>query len=289
MKRSIIGILLGVALLAFGAAAAGADELTVDSILSAHRSGASARGIISMVNNPSNTVAMSAGDILTLRNAGVPEAVITAVWNRTPAPAPAPVPLEPDDARLLDLVSLIDSGMSESIIAEQIRQSEQAYNLSVNDLLYLKQNGAQETMIVALMATSTGAPGAPSATTVAAPSNLSFDDLVMVKTGLWGFLSKDRTGRLVMDGDTLSWRDDRGSDKSFQFQTSGIDKVWLTCEARPSANFCHQINFKIVKGDEYKFQDSGRDSGSNAAVLAVMEALRTYFPRLNFGTPNIDG
>jgi len=287
MNRSIIGTLLGVALLAFGAAA-GADELTVDSILSAHRSGAPAHGIISMINNPANTVAMTTADIVTLRDAGVPEQVITAVWNRIPAPTPAPVPLQPDDVRLLDFVRLIKSGMSESIIAEQVRQSEQAYNLSVNDLLYLKQNGAQETMIAALMATSTGAPDSPTKALAGAPADLAFDDLVLVKTGLWGFLSKDRPGRLVMDGDTLSWKDGRGSTKSFQFETTGIDKVWFTCEARSSGNFCHQINFKIVKGDLYQFQDSRRDSGSNASVLAVMEALRTYFPRLNFGTPTID-
>ncbi|HSL17162.1 MAG TPA: hypothetical protein VLB51_04580 [Methylomirabilota bacterium] len=288
MKHPIIGILLGVALLAFGAAAAGADELTVDSILSAHRSGAPAYGIISMINNPSNTVAMSAGDVLTLRNAGVPEAVITALWNRIPAPSPAPVPLQPDDDRLLDFVRLIKSGMSESIIAEQIRQSEQAYNLSVNDLLYLKQNGAQETLIAALMATSTGAPDSPT-TAAGAPDDLVFDDLVFVKKGLFGFLTKDRPGRLVMDGDTLSWKDGSGSKKSFQFEIPGIEKVWFTCEAQPSGNFCHQINFKIVKGDLYKFQDVRRDSGSNEAVLAVMEALRTHFPQLNFGTPDVDG
>lgn len=288
MRRSIIGTLFGAALLALGAAAAGADELTVDSILSAHRSGAPAHGIISMINNPANTVAMTTADIVTLRDAGVPEAVITAVWNRIPAPTPAPVPLQPDDVRLLDFVRLIKSGMSESIIAEQVRQSEQAYNLSVNDLLYLKQNGAQETMIAALMATSTGAPDSPAKALTDAPADLAFDDLVMVKTGLWGFFSKDRPGRLVMDGDTLSWKDGRGSAKSFQFETTGIDKVWFTCEARSSGNFCHQINFQIVKGDLYQFQDSGRDSGSNDSVLAVMEALRTYFPRLNFGTPTVD-
>jgi hypothetical protein len=281
MRRSIIGTLLGVALLALGVATAGADNLTVDSILSAHRSGAPAQGIISMVTNPANTVAMTAADLVTLREARVPEEVITAVWNRIPAPTPAPVPLQPDDARLLDLVRLIDSGMVESNIAEQVRQADQAYTLSVNDLLYLKQNGAHETVIAALIATCAGAPAA-------APAELVFDNLVVVKQGLWAFLSKDRPGRLVMDGDTLSWKDNHDPDESFQFETTGIEKVWFTCEARSSENFCHQINFKIVKGDLYQFQDRRRDSGSNAAVLAVMEALRTHFPRLNFETPVVN-
>jgi len=287
MKRSIIGTLLGVALLALGATAAGADELTIDSILSAYRSGAPAHGIISMVNNPANNVAMTADDIVTLRNAGLPEDVLTAIWNRIPAPTPAPVSLQPDDPRLVDLVSLVTSGMSEAIIIEQVKQSKQAYNLTVNDLLYLKQNGAREAMIAALMATSIGTPGTSATARAAVPSELTFDDLVSVKKGLFSFFSKDRPGRLVMDGDTLSWMDGRGSENSFRFETTGIEKVWFTCEARTSENFCYQINISIVKGDLYRFQDGRRDSGSNAAVVAVMEALRTYFPRLNFGPPNI--
>jgi hypothetical protein len=231
---------------------------------------------------------MTAGDIVTLRNAGVPESVITAVWAHIPVPTSVPAPLEPDDARLTDLVRLINSGMSDAIIAEQVRQSGQSYNLSVNDLLYLKQNGVQESTIAALMATPAGAPAAPATAEATAPAELVFNDLVLVETGLWGWMKKDRPGRLEIDGDTLKWEDSRGSDGSFEFQATGINKVWFTCEARSSGNFCHQINFQIVKGDRYQFQDSRRDSGSNAAVLNVMEALRTYFPRLNFATPTVD-
>ena len=113
-------------------------------------------------------------------------------------PRRRPCSLQPDDARLVDLVSLITSGMSEAIIIEQVKQSEQAYNLTVNDLLYLKQNGARETMIAALMATSTGPPDATATALATAPSELVFDDLVLVKQGLFGFFSKDRPGRLVM-------------------------------------------------------------------------------------------
>ena len=187
MKLSVSGELLGVGLLALVAVAAGAAELTVNSILSAHESGAPADRIITMVNSPDNTVAMTVGDIVTLRDAGVPESVIAAVWARVPAPSPAPGPLQPDDARLVDFARLIKSGMSEPIIAEQVRQSGQAYNLSVNDLLYLKQNGARESTIAALMATRPGAQAAPAV----APSELIFDDLVLVRTGFW---KKNRAG-----------------------------------------------------------------------------------------------
>lgn len=284
MKHTVIGNLLGAALLALAAVAAGAEELTVNSILTVQRSGAPADIIIGMVNNPDNTIAMTAGDLVALRNAGVPESVISAIWAHIPEPAPAAVPLEPNDARLVDLVRLIRSGMSESIIAEQLRQSGQAYNLSVNDLLYLKQNGARESTIAALMATRPGTPAAPAEPAVA-PAELVFDNLVMVRTGFW---KKDHIGRLVMRGDTLAWEAPGNPEENLTFQTAGLEKVWYTCEARSSGNFCYQINFKIVKGDRYRFRDSNRETGSNAAVVKVMEALRTYFPRLTFSTPSVN-
>ena len=284
MKREVVGALLGTALLVLAAGAAGAEELTVHSILTAQQSGAPADGIIAMVRNPANTIAMTAGDLATLRNAGVPENVITVIWAYIPESGLAPAPLEPDDARLVDVVRMIDSGISEPNIAEQLRQSGKAYSLSVNDLLYLKQHGARESTIAALMATPSPAAPAP-ATPAVAPSELVFDGLEMVRQGFW---KKDRKGRLVMRGDTLEWEDRHGTGQNFTFQTLGLEKVWFTCDARSSGNFCHQINFKIVKGDRYRFRDVHRDSGSNAAVLKVMEALRTYHPRLTFGKPNVD-
>lgn len=287
MKRTVVGALLGAALLVLAAAVAGADELTVKSILVAYQSGAPADRMVSMVKSPTNTVAMTAGDIVILRNAGVPETVLTAIWAQIPAPAPAQVPAQPDDARLVDFVRLIKSGMSETIIAEQVRQSGQAYNLSVNDLLYLKENGARESTIAALMATRAGASAAPAvpAAPVVAPSELVFDDLVLVRTGFW---KKDRTGRLAMRGDILAWEDSRSPKENFTFETTGLEKVWFSCDARASGNFCYQINFKIVKGDRYKFRDIHRETGSNTAVTKVMEALRTYHPRLTFAAPSVN-
>lgn len=199
------------------------------------------------------------------------------------APAGAAARLQPEDTRLLDIVRLIRSGIAESIIAEQVKQSGQPYDLSVNDLLYLQQNDAGESTIAALMATRPGAPAAPAV----APSEVVFEDLVLMKRGFGGLLKKDRKGRLVLRGDILEWEDRRSSKQGFEILTAGLEKVWYTCEARSSENFCFQINFKIVKGDSYQFRDIDRDSGSNAAVTKVMEALRTYLPRLTFGSPDV--
>jgi hypothetical protein len=280
MKREVFGALLGTALLMLAAGAAGAEELTVHSILAAQQSGAAPDGIIAMVRSPANTVAMTAGDLVTLRNAGVPENVITVIWAFLPTPAPAPAALQPDDPRLVDIVRLINTGTSEQNIAEQVRQSGKAYTLSVNDLVYLKQNGARESTIAALLAT----PGMAPVELAGAPSEVVFNGLVMVKKGFW---KKDRPGSLVMRGDTLAWEDSGNQSKNFTFETTGLEKVWFTCEARSSGNFCHQINFQIVKGDRYRFRDVHGDSGSNAAILKVMEALRTYSPTITYSTPDI--
>jgi hypothetical protein len=133
--------------------------------------------------------------------------------------------------------------------------------------------------------TSTSAVSSESVSDDQAVGEQVFEDLVLVKKAFW---RASRTGRLVLRGDTLSWEAAGHPDDNFTFQIAGIDKVWFTCDARPSGNFCHEINFQIVRGDSYRFRDSGRDSGANAAVLAVMEMLRSNFPRLNFATPDVN-
>jgi hypothetical protein len=278
MKSPIRCSLLGVFCLALAAAPAQAEVLTVNSILTAQKAGAPSDGIVVMVNSPTNTVAMSAGDLVTLRDAGVSEKVIAAVWARVPVPAPTPLPLVPDDTRLVDLVRLIKSGISESIVAEQVKQDGRPYDLTVNDLLYLKQNEVVETTIVALMAKGAAAPAVPVAGV--APESMTFDDLVMKST-----MKRDRPGRLVMHGDSLGWTDANDPERNFEFKTTGLEKVWFTCQARTPESFCYQINFQVVKGAHYQFQDRNRESGSNAAVLKVMDALRTYHPQIVYGAP----
>jgi hypothetical protein len=285
MKSANVRYLLGTALLVLATATAGAEEVTVNSILIAHRAGATAGGIIAVVSNPANTIAMTAGDLVTLRAAGVPETVITAINARVVALSPQPIPLQPDDPRLVDLVRLVKSGMSESIIAEQVRQSDPAFNLSVADLLYLKQNGVLESIIGALMATRAATQAAPgiAATALAGSRELVFDDLVLVKSMS---LKKNRSGRLVMQGDLLAWVDGGDPKKNFEFQIPGLEKVWFTCQARTPENFCYQINLQIVKGARYQFRDVNQESGSNASVIKVMDALRKYFPQIAFGPPD---
>jgi hypothetical protein len=98
-------------------------------------------------------------------------------------------------------------------------------------------------------------------------------------------MKRDRPGRLVMHGDSLAWTDANDPARNFEFKTTGLEKVWFTCQARTPESFCYQINFQVVKGAHYQFQDRNRESGSNAAVLKVMAALRTHFPQIVYGSP----
>ncbi len=63
----------------------------------------------------------------------------------------------PDDPRLATLAQAIRNGVSETVLTEQIRSSGEAYGLSLNDLIFLKQNGVPESIVAALQATATGA------------------------------------------------------------------------------------------------------------------------------------
>lgn len=259
-----------------------AEQLDATAILAKQKAGAPADALLAAVNDPANTIAVKAEDIATLRSGGVPEPVIAAIEQKiasqaTLPTAPAPVAIAPDDARLADVVRIVKSGISESLIAEQIKQSGLTYKLSMNDLLYLKQNGVQDSVISALLATKAEAEKKA----VAPPAETEFNELLLVRG--FGPLRRDRPGRLVLKGDTFSWIDGADPKENFSFQIAGLQKIWYTCQSQTAGDVCYQINFQIVKGPRYSFADVSRANGSNATVKAIMETLRTNFPRAPFG------
>jgi hypothetical protein len=279
MKRSLSCSLFVIPLLAALATTARAADVNVNSILSAQRSGATTDGIMGMVNDPGNTISMTAEDVAPLRAAGVAPNVIGAIWTRIPAPAAPSFPFEPDDKRLVEVVGFVRSGMTEPLIADRVRQGGHEFLLSGSDLAYLKQNAARESTLAALMAAKNGAPAGETVD----PSGLSFDGLVLVRPT---FLRKDREGKLLLKENRLMWLDRDDARENFTFEVAGLEKVWFTCEARSPDNFCYQINFKIVKGDRYRFRDTRRDAGSNGAVTSIMDALRLHYPRIVYAAPS---
>jgi hypothetical protein len=225
MIRGVHSLLFTAALLLLAASAI-AEQLDVSTILAKQKSGASAEALLAAVNDPANTLAIRADDIASLRSGGVPEGVIAAVQQRianqaAPPPVSAPAPVAPDDARLADVVKLAKSGISESLIAEQIKQSGAAYKLSMNDLLYLKQNSVQDSVISALLATK----DQEAKKAAAGPAETAFNELLLVHG--WGPMRRERPGRLLLKGDTFSWIDGADPKENFEFQTAGLEKVWL--------------------------------------------------------------
>lgn len=266
------------------AVSASADEITAQSILIGHRAGASAEGLIAIINDPANSIAIRAEEIDSLRAAGVPESVISAVQARIPAAAPAaaaPEEIKPDHAGLVDLVKLVKSGISETLIREQIMAAgiPADVTFTLNDLLYLKQNGIQDSVIGFLheaRAASVAKAAAPPE-----PEEIVFNDLMFVR----GFMRGDRGGRLVLKEETLSWYDSADSSNNFEFQIGGLGKVWLTCEQQQPEAVCHQLNFEIVKGQKYSFRDLNRATGSNAAIMNLLNTLKEKFPKLPVVSP----
>jgi hypothetical protein len=267
-RRISLAALLLLAVSAF------AEQLDVATILAKQKAGAAAEALVAAVHDPANALAVKAEDIAALRSGGVPEIVIAAIQQKIGTTAPA---AQPDDPRLADIVKIVKSGISESLIAEQIKQSGLTYKLTMNDLLYLKQNGVQDSVIAALLATKE----AEAKKAAAPPAETVFSELLLVRG--FGPLHRDRPGRLILKGDTFSWVDGADPKENFAFQVPGLEKVWYTCQAQTAGDVCYQINFQIVKGPRYSFADVSRATGSNATVKAIMERMRGDFPRAPFG------
>jgi len=282
MKRVFVIVALLVAAVAYGA------QLTVQEVITAHRAGAAAEGLIALVQSAESVAQISTQDIAAMRTAGVPESVIQAMIARAPQPTPTPIPAQPDNPTLVDLVRLVKSGLSEKIIADQIRQNGIDAKPTINDLVYLKENGIQEVIIVALMEAPLKAEAEatrraevavtiePTPTPTPEPEPI-FEGLVY-KTG--GIFAKNRTGKLVLEDKKLQWRDGSDASKNFELFIEGVKQITVTCQARETGSFCYQLQFDFTKGDDYDFEDAQRDVGGNENVMRLLNVLKAKFPKL---------
>lgn len=263
------------------AAAVSAEELTVDKILAAHSFGAPPEKIVEKINDPANTVApMTTEGFAKLRAAGVSETVVQALAMRAPQPTPTPVPLKPDDPRLELVAEAVNKGVSESVLIEQISNAPTGFSLTLNDLIYLKQSGVPESLVVALQAAK-GVPGgkATAAEAAAATGDVTIEGLLMMKST---FLRKNRQGTLAFIGDDIVWTDAMDSVQSFTVKASALERAWLKCRPLPAGNFCYELGFSMFKGDDYSFLDSGEPQGSNENILALRKAIAARFPKMVF-------
>ena len=288
MKRIVL-----VMFVLLAATAVMAEDLTVGMVLSAQRAGADANGLVKMINDPVYTVIkITPADIETLKAAGVPQEAITALEARMSAPTLAMA--SPDDKRLVDIVRLAKSGLSEALIVNTVKASNETYDLSANDLVYLKENGVNDVIIGALMATKSKAVtptavAAPAAAAVAVSAAQNeedvVEDLVLARQGP---LKKDRKGRIVVKPDEIDWIDSGKPDGNFSFKPAGIEKVWLTSRVNGTTYFPYQVNIQISKGARYRFQDLNKETGSNGAVLKLFDVIKARFPSILVGEPEIN-
>lgn len=286
MKRMFVIVALLVAAVAYGA------QLTVQEVITAHRAGAAAEGLIALVQSAESVAQISTQDIAAMRTAGVPESVIQAMIARAPQPTPTPVPAQPDNPTLIDLVRLVKSGLSEKIIADQIRQNGVDSKPTINDLVYLKENGIQEVIIVALMEAPLKEEAAavrraevaekieptPTPTPEPTPEPEPIFEGLVYKTG--GIFAKNRAGKLILEDKKLSWRDGSDASKNFELFIEGVKQITVTCQAREGGSFCYQLQFDFTKGDDYDFEDAQRDVGGNENLMRLLNTLKERFPNL---------
>ena len=281
MRKSVFAIVLLLAASAF------AEELNVDKIIAAHGFGAPPENIIQKINDPANTVApILPGGIEKMKAAGVPDTVIAAMQAKA---MPAPQPVQPDNPALVKVVKLVQSGVTESLLIDLIKQSPDVLPLTPGDIIYLKENRVPDAVVASLMAntaasrgTAAGAAagGAAGATAAAKPATDGTIDGLLLMRGT--FLSKNHQGKLTFKADELSWASATDAKSNVTVKVTALERAWLKCQPLPGGNFCFEIGFKIFKGEEYSFRDVGSENGSNDNVKKVREILQARFPNLVF-------
>lgn len=278
MKRTLLVLLLVVAL------PATAEEITVDKVLAAHGFGVDAATLLARINAPETTIpAIPAADLERLRAAGVPEPVVSALLAKAPPPAPPATGMhQPDNPRAFDLVRAVRAGTSEALIVDQLMQNGVQQRPSLNDLIYFKENKVPEGIIRALMeapivtATVPGAPPTRSTAAPPVPTQIEVDGLVL-KTGAF---RKSRPGKMLLTAEKIEWIDGLSQTESFEMFPAGLKAVHTECLARPEGKFCHEVELDMSKGGNFRFVDAKSDVGGNESIRAVLDAVKTLYPRL---------
>jgi len=153
--------------------ALGAEELTVSQVIFAHRAGARTENLIKLIEGAPAVAPTSPAELERLRMGGLPDGIVEAFMARLSRGTPDRPASRPDDPRLVDLVRLAKSGLSESLVSDQVRRSGLSYKLSANDLAYLKENRVSEAIIASLL----GKENVPASTPPPAQVQIAADTL----------------------------------------------------------------------------------------------------------------
>lgn len=272
---------IAVLILMLAAVPAAAYEITADSIIAAHRMGAPAEQILRQLADPANSlVEPTAVDSQRMQTAGVPPSVMGALASgpsRTASSPPATnSAVVPDNPKLTELVRLVDSGLSEQLIEEQVAQQGVMQRPTINDLIYLKENNVSEGIIGALM-TAELLTASPAITPVAEKAGGVVIDGLVLKGGMMSF-GGTHTGQLTLAADTLEWRDSEDQSKAMDLSVIAIKSITTRCRASSSGNFCYEVEFDLAKGGDFTFEDARQKYGGNNAIVLLLAGLDSQYP-----------
>ncbi|MEP6802329.1 MAG: hypothetical protein ABJC07_10350 [Acidobacteriota bacterium] len=199
-----------------------------------------------------------------------------AVPPQPPAPVAAPMAARPYQ----DVLKLKQAGLSEEFILNKVRAENVNYSLNTTEIVELRSAGVSETVLEAML--RSGQPPASSAGASVA-RRAEFPGLARVGKGFIVFgTSTKNVGKLVVDGETISWAGSGDADKNFSVYARNIKEIFSTCVLRPNQNLCLEVGFVTYTGDEYKFRDPGWKNGENRLVTDVTNYFKQAFPNLFF-------
>ena len=180
-----------------------------------------------------------------------------------------------------DVIRLKQSGLSDEFLLNKIRSDNTSYQLTTSDILELRGAGLSEAVIEAMMRS-----GQPAAAMAGSPvaRRAEFNGLTRVGKGflVFGTSTKHNVGRLVVDGDKISWYESDDPKKNFSIYAKNAKEIFNTCVLRPQQNLCLEFGIVTFTGEEYKFRDPGWKNGENHLVMQATDYFRQAFPTLFF-------
>jgi hypothetical protein len=208
--------------------------------------------------------------------AAVPASAPSATAGMPVQPAVAAVPSRPYQ----DILKLKQAGLSDEFLLNKVRTDNVPYQLTTSEIVELRAAGVSETVLQAMMRS-----GQPDVATTGqeVARKAEFSGLARVGKGFLVFgTSAKKTGRLVVDGENVSWFDAEDPKKNFSIYARSIKEVFNTCLLRPGQNLCLEFGIVTHTGEEYRFRDPGWKNGDNKLVLDVTAFFRQAFPNLFF-------
>ena len=208
--------------------------------------------------------------------------VPTAVPGMASASAMAPAPPRPYQ----DILKLKQAGLSDEFLLNKIHTENVPYQLTTSEIVELRNAGISETVLQAMMR-SGQSPAATSGVEIARKAE--FSGLARVGKGFLVFgTSAKKTGRLVVDGENVSWFDAEDPKKNFSIYAHNIKEVFNTCARHPGHNTCLEFGFVTHEGEEYRFRDPGWKNGENKLVLDATTYFRQAFPTLFYSERDVN-